>query len=220
MFEGLDRVLFTQDWLTIILLIVLILISLLKINYNQRFTKLFSLLYSEKYYTDFIKTKPFLFNTFHLILFFIVSFNISLWVYYTFQAFFPAIFIPEIIFYLKILVVVFLYIFIRYFTGTFLANIFEITTMQKHFTFLKFSNLSLIMLLSYPLLVVINYSTLSFHKYWITLGLALLLVLLFFRYFVILKNERIKINNFFYIILYLCALEIAPFIVIYKMFVD
>ncbi len=220
MFEALNRVVFTQDWITIILLIVLVLISLLKINFSERFSKLFTLFYSDKYYTDYIKTKPFLLNTFHFIAFIIIFFNISLWVYYSIQAFLPHIFLPNALFYFQILVVVLIYFILRYTIGLFFANIFELEGSQKYFTFLKISNLTLIMIVSYPFLIMFNYTTIALYKYWLIFGLVLILFLLFFRYFLMFKNERLKFNNYFYIILYLCALEIAPFIVIYKVFVD
>ena len=76
MFEGLERITSTSDWVTIFFLVVLTLISILQFNFNERFSKLFSLIYSDKYYTDFIKTRPLNFNIFHLIFFFVVLFNI------------------------------------------------------------------------------------------------------------------------------------------------
>ncbi len=99
MFEGLERISVTDDWITLVLVIVLILITLLKNNYNDQFSKLFSLLYSEKYYTDYIKIVPLLFNGFHLIYFFVITFNISLLILFIFEAYYPTYFDNSLFFF-------------------------------------------------------------------------------------------------------------------------
>ena len=82
MFEGLERISSTSDWVTIFFVVVLILIAVLNYNFTERFYKLFSLVYSDKYYTDFIKTRPLNFNIFHIIFFFVVLFNISMLIFF------------------------------------------------------------------------------------------------------------------------------------------
>jgi len=54
MFEGIERLSLTRDWITMILLLALVLIAVLKFFYGERFVKLFSLSYSEKYFTNYI----------------------------------------------------------------------------------------------------------------------------------------------------------------------
>lgn len=211
---------FSKDWITMVIFVVLIFITLAKFHYNERFTKLFSLMYSEKYYTDYLKTKPFLFNTFHLFLFLILVLNISLLVYFSFEIFRPDKFSNSVSFFSQIVLIVFLYIILRFYIGSLLGVIFNVPEHQKHFTFLKISNLSMVSILFFPLLIVITYSSISLHKFLISLTMVIVLVLLFLRYFAMLKNERLNFNKLFYLFLYLCALEIAPFIVIYKLFVD
>jgi len=220
MFEGLERITFSKDWITIILLVVLVLITLVKNNFNDRFTKLFSLFYSDKYYTDYLKTNPLLFNKFHFIFFFIISFNISLIIFNSFIAFKPLEFDSDFLFFLQINLIAILYLFIRYFLGYFIAFLFNINDKQKYVTFLKISNLSLISVIIFPFLVLVNYSAGLFHKFLITFSIIAIILLFFLRYFTLVKKEKINFNSLFYLILYLCALEIAPFIVIYKTFVD
>ena len=220
MFEGIERLTFSNDWITVVIMLVLILISLLKLKYSERFTKLFSLLYSEKYYTDYLKTKPLLFNTFHFIFFFVIIFNISLIIFNSFKAFQPGKINHDFSFFLQINLVVFTYLLLRYLLGFIIAFLFDISDKQKYITFLKISNLSLISILFLPLLILINYSVGPIHKFLITLSIIAVILLFFLRYFVLVKKEKINFNNLFYFILYLCALEIAPFIVVYKTFVD
>jgi len=220
MFEGLERISATNDWITLVLVIVLLLITLIKNNYNDQFSKLFSLLYSDKYYTDYIKIVPLLFNRFHFLFLIVIIFNISLFILFIFKAYYPLFFDNELYFFTQILGLFILYIFIRYFVGLILGNLFDISESQKYFTFLKISNLSLLSVLILPLLILINFSVGSFHRFLITFSVIIALLLSLFRYFVLLKNEKLNFSNLFYLFLYLCALELAPFIVIYKLFVD
>ena len=101
-----------------------------------------------------------------------------------------------------------------------MGNLFNLSERHSYFTFLKISNFSLIVVLMLPLLILCCYSVGALHKFWITLTLVASVALALFRYFVLIKNEKLDFNNLFYLFLYLCALELAPFIVIYKLFVD
>ena len=82
MFEGLERISSTSDWVTWFFLLVLILIAVLQFNFSERFIKLFSLGFSEKYYTDYLKTRPLIFNWFHIIFFVIIVINFSLFIFF------------------------------------------------------------------------------------------------------------------------------------------
>ncbi len=219
MFEGQERLLISNDWITIILLIVLLLIAIVKYLFNERFSKLFSLVYSEKYYSDYSKTNPLIINPFHTIFFFVSIFSISLLIYYYFDIFKPQYIDYSSIFFLKIFISVILYVFLRVLIGIFLGVIFEKQNEQKYFTFLKISNLSLFSIYLFPLLILISYTALSFHKSIFFLGLFFLTILMITRYYSMIKNSKINFNSLFYLFLYLCALEITPFIVVYKLFV-
>ena len=220
MFEGIEKISVTSDWITLIFIAVLIMIAILQFNFTERFSKLFSLVYSEKYYTDYIKTRPLIFNWFHVIFFFIIIFNISLSLYFTLNAFSTSGMTGQFYFYFQILIMTLGYFSLRYFVGYLLGNIFELEEGQNYFTFLKMSNLSLISVLIFPLLILTNYSVGFFHKFLITFGIVASLAIALFRYFVLIKNEKLSFNNLFYLFLYLCALELSPFIVIYKLFVE
>jgi len=220
MFEGIDKISATSDWITLIFMTVLILIAVLQFNFTERFSKLFSLVYSEKYYTDYIKTRPLIFNRFHIIFFFIIIFNISLALYFALNAFSSEQIQGQFYLYFQIIFMTLVYFILRYFIGVLLGNIFELEDSQNYFTFLKMSNLALISVLVFPLLILTNYSVGVFHKFLITFGIIASLALTLFRYFVLIKNEKLNFNNLFYLFLYLCALELSPFIVIYKLFVE
>ena len=220
MFEGIEKISSTSDWVTLVFLALLVLIAILQFNFTERFTKLFSLVYSEKYYTDYIKTRPLIFNWFHVIFFFIIIFNISLSIYFALNAFSTPQEGGGFYYYFEILSLTLVYFILRYFVGFLLGNLFELEEGQSYFTFLKISNLALISIIIFPLLILTNYSVGLFHKFLITSGIVASLAIALFRYFVLIKNEKLSFNNLFYLFLYLCALELAPFIVLYKLFVE
>lgn len=220
MFEGIERLSLSRDWITIILLLALVLIALIKFYYSERFVKLFSLSYSEKYFTNYSKSKPLIFNTFHFLFFIIINFNISLLIYYAIRAFNPSKISHDFSFFVQIVVIVLVYFLARYLIGYLLSIVFSLSEEQDHVTLLKISNLAYLSLLFFPLLVLINYSSFPLHKILISISLTIALILIFIRYYSIIKNLTLNFNSFFYIFLYLCALEIAPILVIYKMFLD
>jgi len=220
MFEGLERVSFTNSWVTLVIMIVLVLITLLKNNYNQQFNKLLSLLYSEKYYTDYVKINPLLFNRFHFLFFFVIIFNLSLLIFFVFKTFYSELITNDFYFYFQIFNITVLFILVRYVIGFLLSIIFELNDEQRYLTFLKMSNLSFLSIIVFPLIIVVAYSVGFFQKFLLIVGLILFVVLSLFNYIKLIKNERLNFTNLFYLFLYLCALEIAPFIVIYKLFID
>ncbi len=220
MFEGIERIILSKDWITILFLLVLVLITVIKFNFNERFTKLFSLTYSDKYYTDYVKTNPLILNKFHLLFFFVIFFNISLFIHFSFQVIDPSFFNNSFYSFIQILIAVIIFVLLRYVIGFVLGKVFELNDRQKQLTFLKLSNLSLLSLLLFPLLVFLNYSVGQYHHIVIIISIILVVVLFLLHYYKLLKKDNLNFNNLFYLFLYLCALEIAPFIVIYKMFVD
>ena len=220
MFEGLERIALSKDWITIIFVMILTIITVLKYNFSERFTKLFSLTYSDKYYTDYVKTNPLILNKFHFLFSIVIFLNISMLIYFGFQVIDPPFFGNSFYSFTQILTVVVLYIILRYIIGFILGEIFDLYDQQKQLTFLKLSNLSLMSLLLFPLLVFLNYSVGKYHNITIIIGVTLVFILFFLHYYKLLKNDKLNFNNLFYLFLYLCALEIAPLLVIYKMFVD
>jgi hypothetical protein len=220
MFEGLERIVLSKDWITIIFLLILTIITVLKYNYSERFTKLFSLLYSDKYYTDYVKTNPLILNKFHFLFLFVIFINISMLIYFVFQVLNPPFFDGNFYSFTQVLIIVVSYIILRFIIGFLLSNIFDLNDQQKQLTFLKLSNLSLLSLLLFPLLIFLNYSVGFYHNTMVSISSVLVLILFLIHYYKLLKKDKINFNNLFYLFLYLCALEIAPLIVIYKMFVD
>ena len=141
-------------------------------------------------------------------------------IFFVFKAYDSSFYENELIFFLLINGAVITFVALRYMTGRLIAGMFNLSEEQSYFTFLKMSNLCLISVLIFPLLILSNYSVGLFHKFLITFTITAALAITLFRYFIVIKNEKLGFNNLFYLFLYLCALELSPLIVVYKLFVD
>jgi len=220
MFDGQERIVFSPDWLTIVFLVILLLIAIIKNNFSEQLSSLFSLLYSDKYYSDFGKVKPLIWNSFNILFFLIFILVSAVMIYYSLNAFVNDSFRFDFSYFLKILAGVLIYLVLRYTFEVILSSLFEIFEEYKFFSFVKLSNLFLISVYLLPVLLFITY--VNSRQYVIFIGAALifLVLLILFRYIKALQYDRINFSNIFYLFLYLCALEIAPIILIYKLIVS
>lgn len=220
MFDGQERIVFSPDWLTIVFLVILLLIAIIKNNFSEQLSSLFSLLYSDKYYSDFGKVKPLIWNNFNILFFLIFILVSAVMIYYSLNAYVNDSFRFDLGYFLKILAGVLIYLVLRYTFEVILSSLFEIFEEYKFFSFVKLSNLFLISVYLLPVLLFITYVNSSQYVIFIGAALIFLALVLLFRYIKALQYDRINFSNIFYLFLYLCALEIAPIILIYKLIVS
>lgn len=220
MFDGQERIVFSPDWLTIVFLVILLLIAIIKNNFSEQLSSLFSLLYSDKYYSDFGKVKPLIWNNFNILFFLIFILVSAVMIYYSLNAYVNDSFRFDLGYFLKILAGVLIYLVLRYTFEVILSSLFEIFEEYKFFSFVKLSNLFLISVYLLPVLLFITYVNSSQYIIFIGAALIFLALVILFRYIKALQYDRINFSNIFYLFLYLCALEIAPIILIYKLIVS
>lgn len=220
MFDGQERIVFSPDWLTIVFLVILLLIAIIKNNFSEQLSSLFSLLYSDKYYSDFGKVKPLIWNNFNILFFLIFILVSAVMIYYSLNAYVNDSFRFDLGYFLKILAGVLIYLVLRYTFEVILSSLFEIFEEYRFFSFVKLSNLFLISVYLLPVLLFITYVNSSQYVIFIGAALIFLALVILFRYIKALQYDRINFSNIFYLFLYLCALEIAPIILIYKLIVS
>ncbi len=220
MFDGQERIVFSPDWITIVFLVILFLIAIIKYNFGEQLSSLFSLLYSDKYYSDYQKVKPIIWNNFNILFFFIFILVSAVMIYYSLNAYVNDSFLFNFSYFLKILAGVLIYLILRYTFEVILSSLFEIFEEYKIFSFVKLSNLFLISVYLLPLLLFITYVNSSQYVVFTGAALIFLTLAILVRYIKALQYDRINFSNIFYLFLYLCALEIAPIILIYKLIVS
>lgn len=108
------------------------------------------------------------------------------------------------------------YVFFDYFLKQFLSIIFNFKATQHKISYLKIGYFNNIILWILPFLIFYFYTN-TFQEVTRTVIIFLLVFLFILRYiFIILKNKILITSHFFYFILYLCTLEIAPLIFFIK----
>ncbi|HHC80518.1 MAG TPA: DUF4271 domain-containing protein [Flavobacteriia bacterium] len=215
--EAIERIVSSNDWITIILLIIISLLINNKIRYTARFQSLQSLLYSNSYINNYSKSTPLLFNTFNAIFIIIVILVFSLLLFTVANQVNLVLVQDTKSQFLLIIVGVFVFFVIRFIIGYLLAFLFEKEKEQHYITFVKISYLSNFSLFIIPLLIINFYTnSIIFSK---ILIITAVLLLLYYYYLQIKNNQKLVFSKMFYFILYLCALEISPFIIIYKLII-
>jgi hypothetical protein len=139
----------------------------------------------------------------------------SIFIFFTYSTFVDNI-VFELIPFLKLLLAVATLIIIKILVERLIGSLFDIDTIVDDYLFQKttFKNYSGIVLLSANLFLI--YSDMS-SKIVILIAFIAVCLINFTGFLSSLKSHQKLINaNYFYFLLYLCALEIGPYVLLYK----
>ena len=209
-----NRIIESLDWVTLIMVGCILIIAILKVIYPKRFNDFIRLPVSNNYFLAKGKSEE-LRHPFSILLFIIQLISISLFV----NLFFLEKGKANVLLFLQILFVVFVFIIVKTSIEKMIGAIFSIEKLIDHYIYEKLSYRNFLSLL----LIIAN---LIFY-FSIKPDLNILLILtgiLFLGNMLILsysyKNYRSLIfSNLFYFLLYICALEISPYLILYKAFI-
>jgi len=218
MFEAAEINYENNDWITLVFLIILLCLTISKVFFNDRLLHLSTLFLSKKYFlTYYNKEKNNFFNLFQILLFVVQLLVLAMFLYYSnsYLQIKNDFLGPKN--FLLIVAAVSFYIGLRFFTGIFLAYIFDLKNRHKKLVFEKVNYFNSLILWLIPFLVFYAYTT-EFKAFFFVVTISIFILLLVIRYILFLSNNKKAIfNDFFYFILYICALEIAPLIIIIKL---
>ncbi len=218
MTEATERFMFTNDWITVVFVILFGLIAYSKYINPDRFSRLLSLVYSRNYLVLYQKQSPVLVNSFHIVFAVIQILCFALTIFIGVKAYSSIARELELSFFLSILAGVFSFFTLRFFLGKGLAIIFEKEKEFEYVTYLKMSYLSNFSLLIFPLLLIAYYMQYDSLEFSLFVFITAVILLLLYYMLIIKNNQKMILKQLFYFILYLCALEIAPIILLYKLF--
>lgn len=211
------NVMIKSDWITVVFLLILASLGLAKYIYKERLVELLLIFFTKRYFLHYGKEKRLILNRFNAILFSVQTMILSLFVFLFIQFYQPELLNENsFLFYLKTTGCVSAFFLFRFLLGYFLATLFEINQQHKRVAFAKMSYLFTFSTLLLPFLLLIfyieRYNLLFFQL--LTLMMSILLIV---RYVFVLKNNKnVVFGGLFYFIVYLCALEIAPLLLIFK----
>ncbi len=203
------------DWITVVILLSILLIVIAKHLFQSRFFNFIILPFNNKYVALYSKKDKML-HGFHILMTVFQLLNTSLYIYLSYRVLFPDNDFSGPLVYAVILGLLILFILIKTFAqmaNGFVFNNIKIISdlIYKKHTYLNYSGM--VMLVANVVLTYIFPAS----KPLVFLSLFLILMINCIGLINILKyHQKLISGYFFYFILYLCALEIAPLIFIAK----
>lgn len=218
MFDAKEIIPQNTDWITLVFFIILVLLVVVRIFYSQRLKDTGMLFFSKnKLSLYFNKEKKIGLNWFQISLFLVQLLTISLFIYLIISYYNKNFTAFNSHLYLIIIGFVTLYFGIRFFLGQFLAFIFDLKPFHRIVLYEKVNYFNNLILWILPFILILVYA----QKYQSTLlkvSIVVFISLLILRYVLVLRNnKKLIFNDLLYFILYLCALEIAPLVIIFKL---
>ncbi len=214
--EALERYSTSNDLLTIVIVLILVLLVVSKKLFETRFDDFISLFTSGKYLI--IKSREHkAFFGFNVLMLAIHILSISILLFVIYRIFLT----PEPeqfgIIFLRIITAYSFFVLVKITVEKIIANIFDIDDLAENYLFYKHTYRNFISILILPVSIFLIYSTFAGKGLLYFLGVILIIGLVYSLYNVVKKNQGLISRNWFYFILYLCALEITPYVILYKL---
>ena len=207
----------SNELFTVLLVLGLVIVAIAKLTSPKRFEDFILVLGNNKYLKIYARDQKF-FDKFDGLLFVNLILSLSVFCFIIYQYLTKTEQIPLDTL-LKVAFVIGVFILIKVLIERLIASLFEIDKLVDEYLFQKitYKNYLGILLLPVNALILFTFTpTLTFF-YVITILLLIVNIIGIISSFK--THQSLIKNNLFYFILYLCALEIAPYIILYKVFV-
>ncbi|NND51231.1 MAG: DUF4271 domain-containing protein [Flavobacteriaceae bacterium] len=210
------REVISNEWFTVLLIFCLGLLALARFAYSKRFIDFVSVLGNSKYLKIYSREQKFI-DQFDALLFLNLIISVAIFSYIAYTTFVETIEFNMILF-IKIVLGFGALILIKVLAERLIGSLFEIDELIDQYIFQKTNYKNYIGLILLPVNVILIYG-ISPTKSIIYAVIGLLLLVNLSGFFTTFKtNQKLLLDNMFYFILYLCALEIGPYIILYKVF--
>ncbi len=220
--KGLDyfsREIVSNDWATYLLVLCVLLYSLSRYLYPQRFLEFVLLPITNKYYLVQGKNNE-IFHPFNIILFVAQVISFSLFIFLLIRTWDPEIAAGNKWLYVQIATGYGAFLLAKYYLEKIISSVFDLEPLFDQYLYEKITYRNL-------LAIAVFLGNLAFFYVYepnlnvllIFVGVIVILnaITIFYSY---KTNGKLILRNFFYFILYLCALEISPYFILYKVFID
>lgn len=212
------REIISNEWFTIFMVLGLVFISLAKVLFTNRFMDFIGVFGNSKYLKIYTKDQKFI-DIFDGLLFFNLVISLSIFGYLSFLTLQPD-HTFELDVFLKIILGISTLGIIKILIERLIGSLFEIDKVIEYYLFQKtsYKNFSGFVLL--PLNALLLY-TITPSKNSILLVILVLVLINLIGFMTSFKiHQKTVLSNIFYFILYLCALEIGPYLILYKIIVE
>ncbi len=213
-----DRLIVSKDWITLLLVGCIVLYAAAKFLYPKRFQEFVLLPITNKYFliqgrNDQIQ------HPFNVLLFATQTICTSLFIYLIIGVWQPVMVQNNPWIFVQILTIFIVFVLIKFFIEKIISSIFAIDELIHGYLYHKLTYRNLISIFFFLLNITFFYAfqaSKTLLVLFISLAVLANLISLFYSY---KTYAKIIFKHFFYFILYLCALEISPYIILYKMVV-
>ncbi len=217
MFESVERTIISKDWLTLLFLVSFCLLVLIRFVFRKQFSLFLVFLFSNKYENQFISKQDDVVNWFSSLLFIVQIISFTIFIYIAVIFFHPTLINAPFLF-VKIITFTTFFIIIKYILEKIVAVILDLESHINTYNFYKLSTRNLFGITLIPINLLLVYYINGNKIIFFSVILTFLLYNLIGLFFLLKNYQKLIISKLFYFILYLCALEIAPYLVIYKFF--
>jgi hypothetical protein len=207
------RILEPRDWATYLFVFSFVLIAITKTAFESRFSEFLRILVSDKYIKVYKDTSH-LMSGFTILLFLVQIISFSFFIQLVLN-YFGYVSKTDWVIFLRIFTFFGIFVLSKFLIEKIVATIFNIEEFAEQFNLQKVSYRTFIGLILLPINIYLFYNNTS-SNILIYCTIVLILIINLFSYLVSLKiYQNLLIGKLFYFILYLCALEIAPYYFIY-----
>ncbi|WP_299520945.1 DUF4271 domain-containing protein [Winogradskyella sp.] len=204
----------TYEWFTVFTILGIVAITIAKYLNTLRFNDFLSVIGNSKYLKIYSKDQKFI-DPFDGFLFLNLAFSGSIFLYFSYSTFIsPLAF--ELVFFLKLFFAVAVIVIIKTLLERLIGSLFEIDSIVDGYLFQKITFLNYSGFILLPANLLLLYTS-NYSKIIIIVSFSLICLINLIGFATSFKNYQKIINpNYFYFLLYLCALEIAPYVLLYK----
>lgn len=213
-----ERSIGAKDWATILFVVCFALLAINRSVFEARFTEFIKLAYSDKY-TKIYKDSSNMLSWFTISLFIIQLISLSFLIHFL-LSYYGATEKNDWVKYIQILTLASFFILSKYLVEKIVAAAFKIEDFNEQFNLRKVNYRTYIGLLLLPVNLILYYNDppQAFVLYIIA---GIIVATALFSYLVSLRAyQNLILSKLFYFILYLCALEIAPYYFMYYWFTN
>lgn len=203
------------DWVSLLIVGSLILISAAKWVQGVRFNDFVQLIFTNKYFFLYEKGNK-VFSAFNMLLFANQVLVVSVFIFLLLTHFSKEITMSNYLVFLRIVGFYTLFIALKFYLEKAIAHLFSIDKEIDRYLYQKLSYRNLIslflLIVNMLFLYALKPNTLLFYLVILVLVVSNVLALIYSYK----THEKQIRSNIFYFILYLCALEISPYYILYK----
>ncbi|MDI1316307.1 DUF4271 domain-containing protein [Flavobacterium sp.] len=208
------RILETKDWATYLFIFSFVLIAITKTAFEGRFSEFLRILVSDKYIKIY-KDSSHLMSGFTILLFIVQVISFSFFIQLLLYHFDYITSKTDWVTFLRIFTFLGVFVVSKFLIEKIVAAVFNIEEFTEQFNLQKVSYRTFIGMILLPVNIYLFYNN-YISNILIYCVIIMILVINLYSYLISLKiYQNILIGKIFYFILYLCALEIAPYYFIY-----